>query len=155
MFLSCGRYQRNQLPGNTREFQTPPSLPPEREEVYIGGGWGVEGGGSRKGVERTAGRRTYLFYTGRSLRPGTDGILYQVAPQARRTPPFSFAAIDASVAPSPSPPYADTRQPSMPDDFQLRFNSLLLVFQELPFRMYRFFELINGVDWKLCEFEYC
>lgn len=43
MFLSCGRYQRNQLPGNTREFRTPSpaaaaSCPRSgKREVYRGG----------------------------------------------------------------------------------------------------------------------
>lgn len=106
MFLSCGRYQRNQLPGNTREFRTPSpaaaaSCPRSGKREVYRGGWGVEGGGSRKGAEGgtpLAVAHIY-FILAAPYRPGTDGILYQVAPQARRTPPFSFAAIDGSVPP--------------------------------------------------------
>lgn len=133
MFLSCGRYQRNQLPGNTREFQTPSpcaaaSCPRSgKREVYMGGlrRWRrrIE---ERGGRWNTAGRRTYLFYTGRSLRPGTDGILYQVAPQSAENSAFFFRRDRWRCTPS----IRDNSRYPFPE-FRVSFALLLFIFTPL------------------------
>lgn len=106
MFLSCGRYQRNQLPGNTREFQAPASCPRSgklspllllKQERGISR-WRGDGGE----VEHRLAVAHIYFILAAPYRPGTDGILYQVEPRARRTPPFSFARRSISPVPAPS-----------------------------------------------------
>lgn len=144
MFLSCGRYQRNQLPGNTREFQTP-SLPAP------GAGRGVYRGRLRRwrrriekrgGTDRWPSHIFILYWPLLTPRHGWNP-LSSCAPSAENSA-FFFRRDRCKCSPllPPPPPYADTRQPSMPDDFQLRFNSLLLVFQEFPP-----FECIDFSSW--------
>lgn len=149
MFLSCGRYQRNQLPGNTREFQAPASCPRSgklspplpllllKQERGISR-WCRDGGGGRgrREVEHRLAVAHIYFILAAPYRPGTDGILYQVEPRARRTPPFSFARRSIPV-PAPSRysvpayqlhttgPHRDFQFPSPVSSFQLRYTVLV------------------------------
>lgn len=104
MFLSCGRYQRNQLPGNTREFQTP-SLPAP------GAGRGVYRGRLRRwrrriekrgGTDRWPSHIFILYWPLLTPRHGWNP-LSSCAPSAENSA-FFFRRDRCKCSPLPLPP---------------------------------------------------